>query len=983
LISRSRNDHSVEDASDDRRTASSNKENSGEVDIPATQSQKPVQSLHIRNLSPVDIVTLSSQEISDPIPSPSSQKTNAGDKPSRSLRRSLFKLPQEPPSEDAIPICSTPLSHHRQDARSSIFGMQLLSPIQQKEKASLKEKGRKESESIGGIVRIAEPPTPIKISNIASLAAFEGTLRSQYDIESTPTRNSRPRRASQQTPTKHNSILATEPQSIVKACVVELEPMDVDHAIISQYRQKQVRRLSISNRTDTNSIQMIETPVQNRAQKEKSQIDVALAQKLRRCDDTNEHSDLTDDEEPISQSMSVVKGRVSYRKTTEMEEKRGSSANQQRSQKKQGEVGEPAIEENPSEESEDELPPTPAAKSLKKNQKTRQRTPSIELEASLSPAKKPTTERSRHSKQKQQSRHRSPISEKSPSRSPVRQMRSSRQRERTQSPKNSPAKSTRSKRGRKISSSDSSSSSPSPVKNRITKKRSQDRSLRSPSPELENPSQESEPENPSQESPEDAQSNRNVSATSKSKKSDDIFRRPHSPASLHSDLPESDTSVNRVVGTDFLRSVRSLAKRTLNNDTIETTVRDSMRLSMPTKKRKVYTTNSSTLSYFDITRNNGKKKRNNDNRKRTLYADDLNEFDEIRLAPSSQPTEVIATTQRSEDSNGMNQNERAMSVDYDVETEPEPVAVKKWGRPKKNTTVKVPESSRRNNTKETVPVPEAELMPPPESTAKPKKKKMPVRGKSPEPERDITPERDVTPEHDRSPSPPPRKTSKKPRTVVVHPDDPDEGFSSDHGGSAYNDIRYNPYDQGCQRPGLRIRRYGKPWWIPSACNSDNIGIVRVQHTSRKEIAAEESLMKKMKKTGIKANQFLNNNFEQWMKPTEKLRLFEEQKQEIKKSQNLRAKSREASRPPASVRSHSSVKTVKKTKKPAAVPLEDIREGSAESSSSMHSCVTTNSDNHSLSSIVQSICSEDLNGVQTEGPLVRCNQFDLAHLNNVK
>jgi hypothetical protein len=47
-----------------RQTASSNKENSGEVDIPATQSQKPVQSLDIRILSPVDIVTLSSQEIS-------------------------------------------------------------------------------------------------------------------------------------------------------------------------------------------------------------------------------------------------------------------------------------------------------------------------------------------------------------------------------------------------------------------------------------------------------------------------------------------------------------------------------------------------------------------------------------------------------------------------------------------------------------------------------------------------------------------------------------------------------------------------------------------------------------------------------------------------------------------------------------------------------------------------------------------------------
>jgi hypothetical protein len=58
---------------------------------------------------------------------------------------------------------------------------------------------------------------------------------------------------------------------------------------------------------------------------------------------------------------------------------------------------------------------------------------------------------------------------------------------------------------------------------------------------------------------------------------------------------------------------------------------------MSTKKRKVNTANSSTLSYFDLTSKNGKKMKKKYNQKQTLYRDDINDFD---LEPLSVPVSI-------------------------------------------------------------------------------------------------------------------------------------------------------------------------------------------------------------------------------------------------------------------------------------------------------------------------------------------------------
>lgn len=57
------------------------------------------------------------------------------------------------------------------------------------------------------------------------------------------------------------------------------------------------------------------------------------------------------------------------------------------------------------------------------------------------------------------------------------------------------------------------------------------------------------------------------------------------------------------------------------------------------------------------------------------------------------------------------------------------------------------------------------------------------------------------------------KASSSEETSDTDEEKEDEGFDSENFHESYNDIRYDPYERGCQRPGLRVRRYANPYWI--------------------------------------------------------------------------------------------------------------------------------------------------------------------------
>jgi hypothetical protein len=76
--------------------------------------------------------------------------------------------------------------------------------------------------------------------------------------------------------------------------------------------------------------------------------------------------------------------------------------------------------------------------------------------------------------------------------------------------------------------------------------------------------------------------------------------------------------------------------------------------------------------------------------------------------------------------------------------------------------------------------------------------------------------------------------------------------SSEDASSKLGPIMYDPKDRGCQREGLRIRRYSHPYWINNSMAK--YLIVKPQQDSR-EIFGNMKFDKKLKSSGITPSKF--------------------------------------------------------------------------------------------------------------------------------
>lgn len=248
---------------------------------------------HMRNLSPVDIVTLSSDELRSNktvVNSPVASQVDHN----RSLRRSLFAFNQPKLNSKSDPVCSTPLAGHQRISRRSFFEEKIgnsLSPIKFGEKTP--RKPAKEStdssnvadESMKGIEPIEEPApaatkvnSSFKITHVGSLAGLDNDLRIQYEImEPSNSRNTQ-RPVEVVASTQSSTSINNEAQD---------EQMDFEVQSISGIQKNQSKRsLSFQNKTDVNSVRMIETPVCSNHKRKALSVDKVLSIKLRRCEES-------------------------------------------------------------------------------------------------------------------------------------------------------------------------------------------------------------------------------------------------------------------------------------------------------------------------------------------------------------------------------------------------------------------------------------------------------------------------------------------------------------------------------------------------------------------------------------------------------------------------------------------------------------------------------------------------------------------------
>lgn len=149
--------------------------------------------------------------------------------------------------------------------------------------------------------------------------------------------------------------------------------------------------------------------------------------------------------------------------------------------------------------------------------------------------------------------------------------------------------------------------------------------------------------------------------------------------------------------------------------------------------------------------------------------------------------------------------------------------------------------------------------------------------------------------------------------------------------SSANNIRYDPYEQGCQRPGLRVRRYMKPWWTNNinACNYGVSYACLDFMDSRAEVKLDT-----LKKKNILKSKFFSNGLDAFLKPSDKLKLVESQSMFLKGAAKA-----------------NKIKSVPKKKKEAAVQDNDQ---DTEYNCSAITNLTSNTAFVSLASNIQSI-----------------------------
>lgn len=334
MISRSTNN--VSTAKDELATGEPANQNAGSERSPGCSNKENSKqtSVHIRNLSPVDVITLSSEEVNEKIHNPLPQRTfkqpglAATNKleANKLLRRSVFKQ-NTFESTDDIPVCSTPMSNHHHSTRYQFFQenrgnlVNNLSPISAQQ---MNDKSKDSSKVLPGRESskcIVEINPVVKIAQVRSIAAIENDLRNQYEItDISPLRKTKSRGNVPVTCAIENS----PSRQLTKDCRIVVQKMELENHSISQYRQDQCRRLSVQNQTDVNSVRMVETPILRNGNLQKSsQSDSLLVAKLRLCEESLEltsEEDITDrdaaEEVPVQLSLQQSHQNVASKQTS-------------------------------------------------------------------------------------------------------------------------------------------------------------------------------------------------------------------------------------------------------------------------------------------------------------------------------------------------------------------------------------------------------------------------------------------------------------------------------------------------------------------------------------------------------------------------------------------------------------------------------------------------------------------------------------------
>lgn len=849
------------------------------------------QSLNIHNLSPVEIVVANREDISDPI----AQVESSFKRPSATnSRRSLFRKMWSPlhtgsnkPIISSTPnnlhqnvpffqqvSASTPMNNQHKNApffRRTSDDSTLISPIRENAQVSDRLPPSKIIRTSASAVPLLPMPeigldieTPAETSaklcstvvHVQSLARIEKDLRSQYQID----KRMSPRKKSQNSqlpPTCTNARASNIERSVnLRESFVEIEKMDINSIV--KYRQSQIRRLSVANLTDVNSIRMVETPVHGH-NTAKHTVNSVLAEKLKRCERSPIlcHSDLTEDESPKSSYAAPAKSQIVAGKTIELTSDNDdepqlcfdlpsklSPPNTRQSNRKRSKAEREELDEE-DHHRENSVPrkifrllenvDENELQMLNKNQSSaenpineQQDTQDISSsqDAEMQNESQTCLESPKSSKTyKEKSRSKPPTTAKKTNVPVNNESQSVNVAEKSiaqQSPIIHNCSPT-------VASNNSEESHAQPVEmitgDEPELNNDEPRQLRTRSqarnalknivePQIKTPAVtkgkannlnrhlNEKPENFKKPSVEDVTKPSTNSRTSNTETPLDYNTEIHLEH-IHSRSDDSDGSI-AAVPPEIISSFRHLKKNTSGN-----TSRKSFRVALPTKSKKRQIRVDPILeSFIELTNRTTRQSFNGQCKKRTLLS--LNDDAEHETETPSQSNALL-----------MQQTSDEQSHIIEAQVFVKPV--------KCQTNAKEKSVERENEDSEN----RHEV-----SGAKSNLKEMPK--KSTKDSQKLT-------------------ASKNPskRIQASEADDSeDEGFNSSGKDNVENDdpqnVIYDPYERGCARPGLRLRRYQRPWWIHNS-NVNKIGIV-YNVSSAKDMQEEVSLEKKMKKAHVTKSQ---------------------------------------------------------------------------------------------------------------------------------
>lgn len=838
------------------------KETSSEKENPSLERPKSLSinknpSQPIQPLSPVEIVEVPAEIISEPIcqfkePAKASLQNP---RPNRSLRRSLFR-------PDNNLICSTPTTN-RECRKNSFFNANNassaniainLSPIRSDGPSALLN-----TADFNGIEQLVPQTNKTKKkdnnkqegnSHVESLAIIENEIRNQYSIQEEKTPRKSRARTSEPTSInrKRDESFRSEPRpsciktNDLKNLTVRLTPMDISHEIMSQYRHQTLNKLSTSNQTNVNSVHIIETPIVKGQRL--ANCDSLLAKKLQQCE-----SDLTNDEN-----------------SSEISSKHSAP-----------------VQNGP------------------KRSRVQRKISSIEVQ------------------------------------NPYPNNNDDSEEESIQMTKNTL---TNTKKKSRRNSSDESREYQTPKK---SKKTLHERDQKEDSEDCEKNDESSRKKK---------QSVFQVPFSPKKSKISKIYDRRQTV-----NTPDSNTS-NGIVSDEVIQSFRTLQRPT-NESTLKN---QSQKVAVSTSRTAPKKITATTMEYLGLENKfkggKGRKKKKMDSRKRTLYNNQSIEEDsnsrhnnvEIPAVNSYELTESdneilkvveiirrrslsVESTMSSifDDVEVQNNNQNDFESDEYSATEKRSETKTDDESPAKTSTKKITKiikTKTRQNSRDTklkkntqaeteVQTRESTDMNQSDSEIEEEHQaKKVTRGRKPTRKNQINSE--VEDSNDK------RKASKrknvdkeenqqtksKQAKVASHSEsdmtestsketDSDEGIQTDCDTSMeIENIRYDPYERGCKRPGLRIRRYPTPWWMHG--NTKNIGLVYSTLT-KQDVSAASKLKQLSSKNKIILNNSPSRKLDVFLAPNDKLKIAQQSTKVKKKAPKVEKKAQKIPSPKLKVK----------------------------------------------------------------------------------